>query len=108
MDQPALAAQDRLRYAPAMNLTMHLRIEGRVQGVGFRFYMQRRARELGVTGWVRNRLDGTVEAVVQGMPEAVETMIAWARRGPRSAIVSNVHVSESSGEYKDFTTIPTE
>jgi acylphosphatase len=70
--------------------------------------MQRRARELGVTGWVRNRLDGTVEAVVQGMPEAVETMIAWARRGPRSAIVSNVHVSESSGEYKDFTTIPTE
>ncbi|OGA47952.1 MAG: acylphosphatase, partial [Betaproteobacteria bacterium RIFCSPLOWO2_12_FULL_63_13] len=64
-----------------MNVTRHLRIEGRVQGVGFRFYLQRRARELGVTGWVRNRPDGTVEAVVQGTPEAVETMIAWARRG---------------------------
>jgi len=91
-----------------MNVTRHLRIEGRVQGVGFRFYMQHKARELGVTGWVRNRLDGTVEAVVQGLPEAVETMITWARRGPRSAIVGNVHVSESGGEYKDFATIPTE
>ena len=91
-----------------MNVTRHLRIEGRVQGVGFRFHMQRRARELGVTGSVRNRLDGTVEAVVQGTPEAVETMITWARRGPRSAIVGNVHVSESGGEYDDFVTLPTE
>jgi acylphosphatase len=91
-----------------MNVTRHLRIEGRVQGVGFRFYMQRKARELGVTGWVRNRLDGTVEAVVHGVPETVETMTAWARRGPRSASVSEVQVTESSGEYKDFATLPTE
>ena len=91
-----------------MNVTRHLRIEGRVQGVGFRFYLQRRARELGVTGWVRNRPDGTVEAVVQGMPDAVETMITWARRGPGSAIVSNVHVTESTGEYSDFVALPTE
>lgn len=88
--------------------TKHLRITGRVQGVGFRFYMQHKARELGVTGWVRNRLDGTVEAVVQGMPEAVETMITWARRGPRSAIVSEVRITESTGEYSDFVALPTE
>jgi len=104
----APAGKDRLRYARAMNVTRHLRIEGRVQGVGFRFYMQHKARELGVTGSVRNRLDGTVEAVVQGMPEAVETMITWARRGPRSAIVGEVRVTESTGEYDDFVTLPTE
>lgn len=91
-----------------MNVTRHLRIEGRVQGVGFRFYMQHKARELGITGWVRNRLDGTVEAVVQGTPQAVETMIALTRRGPRSAIVRDVRVSESGGEYKDFAALPTE
>lgn len=91
-----------------MHVTRHLRIEGRVQGVGFRFYMQHKARELGITGWVRNRPDGTVEAVIQGMPEAVETMLAWAGRGPRSAIVSNVQVTESTGEYSDFVALPTE
>ena len=91
-----------------MNVTRHLRIEGRVQGVGFRFYLQRRARELGVTGWVRNRLDGTVEAVVQGMPDAVETMLVWARCGPRSAIVGEVRVTERTGEYDDFVALPTE
>lgn len=91
-----------------MHVTRHLRIEGRVQGVGFRFYLQHKARELGITGWVRNRPDGTVEAVIQGMPEAVETMLAWARRGPRSAIVSNVQVTESTGEYSDFVALPTE
>ena len=48
-----------------MNPGKNLRILGRVQGVGFRFYMQRKARELGLTGWVRNRLDGSVEAVVR-------------------------------------------
>ena len=91
-----------------MDVTRHLRIEGRVQGVGFRFYMQRKALELGVTGWVRNRLDGTVEAVVQGTPEAVETMIAAARRGPRNAMVSALRVSESSGEHGEFVTLTTE
>ena len=97
-----------LRYAGTMKLTRHLRIEGRVQGVGFRAYMQYKARELGVTGWVRNRADGTVEAVVQGAAEAVEAMLACSRRGPRSAFVSNVEVTEGGGEFNDFTALPTE
>lgn len=89
-------------------VTKRLNITGRVQGVGFRFYMERKARELGVTGWVRNRRDGAVEAVVQGTTGAVESMIAWARRGPPSAIVAEVRVSDASGDYAGFETRPTE
>lgn len=79
-----------------MNIARLLRISGRVQGVGFRFYMQRKAAEAGVTGWVRNRLDGTVESLVEGSPEAVEKMTAWARRGPSSAVVSDIRITETS------------
>ena len=89
-------------------ITKRLSITGRVQGVGFRFYMERKARELGVTGWVRNRRDGAVEAVVQGSSGAVEVMIAWARRGPPSAIVADVRVTDASGEYAGFEARPTE
>jgi acylphosphatase len=91
-----------------MVVTKRLLITGRVQGVGFRFYTQRKARELGLTGWVRNCRDGSVEAVIQGDPGAVETMIAWARRGPRSAVVSDVRVTDASGDYTAFETRPTE
>jgi acylphosphatase len=91
-----------------MKLTRHLRIQGRVQGVGFRAYMEYKARQFGVTGWVRNRRDGSVEAVVQGTPEAVEGMLACARRGPRSALVSAVEVTDASGEYGDFVALSTE
>jgi acylphosphatase len=85
-----------------------LLITGRVQGVGFRFYAQRKARELGLTGWVRNRRDGSVEAVIQGAPAAVEAMIAWARRGPSSAVVADVQIIDAGGEYAGFETRPTE
>ena len=91
-----------------MTVTRRLLISGRVQGVGFRFYMERKARELGVAGWVRNRRDGTVEAMIQGAAGAVEAMIAWARRGPGSAAVAGVSVSEGAGEYAGFETRPTE
>ena len=91
-----------------MTIVRNLRISGRVQGVGFRIYMERKARELNVTGWVRNRGDGSVEAVVEGAPGAVEAMIAWARRGPSSAVVSEVRITEGNGEYADFSTLPTE
>ncbi|MGH8648662.1 MAG: acylphosphatase [Burkholderiales bacterium] len=91
-----------------MAVTKHLIITGRVQGVGFRFYMQRKARELGVTGWVRNRRDGAVEAVVQGSAGAVESMIAWARRGPPSAVVAEVRVTDAGGDYAGFEARPTE
>ena len=71
-------------------MATHLLITGTVQGVGFREYMRREAEALGVKGWVRNRRDGSVEAVVQGDPDAVRKLIEWAHRGPRSARVSGV------------------
>src|SRR5437773_9126493 len=64
-------------------MAKHLVISGRVQGVGFRYSMSEEAERLGVTGWVRNRRDGTVEAVIDGAPDAVEGILSWARRGPR-------------------------
>lgn len=85
-----------------------LRIRGRVQGVWFRGAMRERARELGVTGWVRNRRDGTVEAVVQGDRQAVDALIEWAKVGPEAAIVQRVDVSEATGEYVDFVALRTE
>ena len=91
-----------------MAIVAHLRISGRVQGVGFRYFMDRKARELGVTGWVRNRHDGTVEAMVQGAPEAVDAMIAAARQGPRAALVTDVKVTDGSGEFSGFASLPTE
>jgi len=89
-------------------ISRQLIITGRVQGVGFRFYTERKARELGVTGWVRNRRDGSVEAVIQGPSGAVETMIAWARRGPPSAVVAEVSVTDATGDYASFEARPTE
>lgn len=85
-----------------MKTIKHLRISGRVQGVGYRYYMARAAREYGVTGWVRNRTDGSVEAVICGTPEAIELMIVWARRGPDRAAVTQVEINEGSGEYDNF------
>jgi acylphosphatase len=70
-------------------------------------YMARIARDLGCTGWVRIRRDGSVEATVQGTPAAVEAIIAWAQRGPSSAVVSEVTITEGRGEYAAFETRPT-
>jgi len=91
-----------------MLLTRRLSITGRVQGVGFRDFMQRKARALGVTGWVRNRSDGSVEAVVQGSDDAVNQIIALARQGPRSAHVTDVKVSDADGQFPEFDLRPTE
>lgn len=89
-------------------MVKHLQISGRVQGVGFRHHMCRVANELGITGWVRNRRDGSVEAMVAGAPDAVEKIIAWARRGPGHAVVTAVEVNEGNGSYERFDTLPTE
>ncbi|MBK7564415.1 MAG: acylphosphatase [Propionivibrio sp.] len=70
-------------------LTRHLSIHGRVQGVGFRWALSAEAKALGLRGWVRNRNDGSVEALVLGPPE-VETLTAWAHHGPSTAIVARV------------------
>ena len=90
------------------NHTRHLVIIGRVQGVGFRLSTARKAAELGVLGWVRNRVDGTVEAMIQGHPDAVAAMIAWARHGPRNALVERVDVEPGEGEFDAFVTRPTD
>ena len=89
-------------------MARHLRISGRVQGVGFRYSMADEAERLSVTGWVRNRRDGTVEAVVDGAPDAVEAIVAWARRGPRGAQVTDVEVTEASENFQRFEMWPTE
>ena len=84
-----------------------LRIHGVVQGVGFRYSLHREAVRLGLAGWVRNRRDGTVEAVVAGPAAAVEAMVAWAHRGPPSARVDHVEVTPFEGEFADFQQHPT-
>lgn len=71
-------------------VSVRLEITGRVQGVGFRYAMQREAERRGVAGWVRNRRDGAVEALVQGEAAAVEALLAWAREGPPGAHVTAV------------------
>ena len=71
-------------------LTRHLAIFGRVQGVGYRWSLCAEAKALGLGGWVRNRRDGSVEALICGTPEAVDALTAWAYRGPPSARVERV------------------
>jgi len=83
-------------------MATHLRIVGLVQGVGYRDAMCREADRLGVTGWVRNCRDGSVEAIVDGAPRAVEAIIAWANRGPPAARVTGVSVSQASGSFAGF------
>jgi acylphosphatase len=82
-------------------------ITGVVQGVGFRYAMEAQARLLGVSGWVRNRRDGSVEAMVAGNAGQVEEMLAWSRRGPAGAAVDNVTVETGHGEYSGFEYRPT-
>jgi acylphosphatase len=82
--------------------TLHLVMHGRVQGVWYRDSMRREAEMLGVSGWCRNRSDGTVEAMVQGEAAAVDVLLAWAHRGPELAQVSRVEVAEGSGNFEDF------
>lgn len=69
-------------------------VYGRVQGVGFRHVAVREARRWGVSGWVANRPDGTVELEIQGSPDAVEAMLGWCGRGPATAFVREVKVDE--------------
>ncbi len=79
-------------------------IGGQVQGVFFRAHTQRKARELGLTGWVRNRPDGCVEAVFEGEEEAIQQAIAWCHRGPSEARVERVEVEwqDSQGDLEGF------
>lgn len=80
----------------------HLTITGRVQGVGFRYAMAMEAQALGVTGWVRNCANGSVEAMIAGTAEQVALLMHWARRGPPAAYVEHVAVELGSGEFVTF------
>jgi acylphosphatase len=73
-------------------------VHGRVQGVFFRDTARRMAQSRGVSGWVRNTSQGTVEAAFEGDPEAVESMIRWSHQGPRGAAVERVEVAEEEPE----------
>lgn len=75
-------------------ITRHLRIQGRVQGVYYRQSTVETAQRLALRGWVRNRHDGTVEALVHGPAEAVQALVAWAHQGPERARVDAVDVAE--------------
>jgi len=89
--------------------TVHVRIDGRVQGVGYRAWTARTATELGLAGWVRNRRDGSVEAVFQGPADVVDAMVRLARTGPRYAAVEQVEViGEGVGVYDGFEVLATE
>lgn len=77
-------------------------IRGVVQGVGFRYAMMAQARLLGVAGWVRNRRDGSVEAMVAGDADQLEQMLEWARRGPAGAVVADVMVESAGGDHDNF------
>jgi acylphosphatase len=82
----------------------HALISGRVQGVFFRMETKRVAESCGVSGWVRNRRDGTVEAVFEGDKESVEAVLKWCNDGPPHAVVSAVDVEwqDYSGEFDRF------
>lgn len=90
--------------------TVRVRIHGRVQGVWFRGWTIREARRHGLAGWVRNRLDGSVEALFSGSEEAVETMIAACHRGPPAARVRSVRRLPAEPDEAlggEFTHLPT-
>jgi len=84
-----------------------VRISGRVQGVGFRAWVEREAARLALSGWVRNRRDGTVEALFSGPPESVEAMLEACRRGPAAAAVEQVETANAAAPAGGFEVRPT-
>ena len=83
---------------------VHLFVRGRVQGVFFRASAQREAKRLGLTGWVKNRLDGAVEFLAEGEEDALKELLGWANHGPSAARVERVDVRWRSfvGDFSDF------
>jgi acylphosphatase len=88
-------------------ITRHLRIYGLVQGVFFRDSLRQQAELVEVSGWVRNRRDGSVEAMLQGNESAVEAMIAWCRIGNGRSRVERVEIEEGQGEFSGFERLDT-
>lgn len=87
------------------NVARRVVVRGRVQGVFFRDATRREAQRRGITGWVRNRDDGTVEAHLEGGADGVAALVRWCREGPRQADVDEVRVSDADPEgFDDFAT----
>jgi acylphosphatase len=88
--------------------SVRVAISGRVQGVGYRAWVEQRAIDLDLKGWVRNRADGSVEAVLAGPADVVETMIELCRKGPRLSAVTRIETSAVAHEdWPDFSVRPT-
>lgn len=85
-------------------IRLHTIIEGTVHGVGFRAFVQDQATRLGVTGWVRNRWDGSVEVVAEGERSVLESLLTSLYRGPRAAYVTGVtpEWQSANGEFRNF------
>lgn len=96
-----MTAKDRGEAEPG---AVHVRVSGRVQGVGFRYHIVNRAAQLGLVGYARNMEDGAVEIRAEGSPEALEMLVDAARRGPRWARVDDVDVQPVavSGRFREF------
>ncbi len=90
--------------ANSSTVRLHAIVEGRVQGVGFRYFTQQQAVRLGVDGWVRNRWDGTVEVVAEGERGQLEALLRAIRRGPRAGTTRTVKFDwlDASGEFQGF------
>lgn len=91
------------------NVTFRVRIEGQVQGVGFRHWMLEQAAARGLSGWVRNRADGSLEALFNGPSHVVEAMVAACRQGPKTAKVEHLTTEPAmKPPAKGFHQLPTE
>ncbi len=92
----------------SQNTAIHARIHGRVQGVGFRFFVQAQARRLGVAGWVRNDFDGSVEVTCEGPADRVQRFVKRLHEGPPGARVDRVDFTniEYQGIYRSFNIAP--
>ncbi len=86
------------------NYRLHVRVEGRVQGVGFRYFVMGEAGDLGLTGWVRNRVDGSVEVIAEGERDKLIQFVHVLQKGSRSSIVSAVREEwlDGTGEFHNF------
>ncbi|MFC5475694.1 acylphosphatase [Paraherbaspirillum soli] len=95
----------------AQQPSKHLRISGIVQGVNYRATFQAEARRLKLSGWVRNRLDGSVEALISGQPDVLDQMIRWAWQGPSGARVREMAIIDSNEAIESglaFQIVPTQ
>lgn len=83
---------------------LEARVEGRVQGVGFCYFVLQAAQEMGLTGWVRNTTDGAVEVIAEGTRKDLETLTFFLRKGPRSSFVSELKTDwkQANGEFDRF------